>query len=149
MSRYREPQLKISKKYLYNYVEFESKQSTCSILIFYQIVLVVGQINKMESVIDASSTYRVNHIFIYIYIIYRPTCELTLKALSYVMKILASLKGFFQFEIIINVLVSSLQFIWIPMLWVTTIRNILILQCGERLLSSESDVYRLSLPWKG
>ena len=27
-------------------------------------------------------------------------------------------KGFFQFEIIINVLVSCLRFIWIPMLWV-------------------------------
>ena len=27
-------------------------------------------------------------------------------------------KGYFQFEIIINVLVSSFQFIWIPMLWV-------------------------------
>ena len=27
-------------------------------------------------------------------------------------------KGFFQFEIFINVLVSSLRFIWIPMLWV-------------------------------
>ena len=26
-------------------------------------------------------------------------------------------KGFFQFEIIINVLVSSFWFIWIPMLW--------------------------------
>ena len=29
-----------------------------------------------------------------------------------------NLKGFFQFEIIINVLVSSSCFIWIPMLWV-------------------------------
>ena len=28
------------------------------------------------------------------------------------------LKGFFQFEIILNVLVGSLRFIWIPMLWV-------------------------------
>ena len=27
-------------------------------------------------------------------------------------------KGFIQFEIIINVLVSSFWFIWIPMLWV-------------------------------
>ena len=26
--------------------------------------------------------------------------------------------GFFQFEIIINVLVNSFRFIWIPMLWV-------------------------------
>ena len=28
------------------------------------------------------------------------------------------IKGFFQFEIIINVSVSSFRFIWIPMLWV-------------------------------
>ena len=27
-------------------------------------------------------------------------------------------KGFFQFEIIINVLVNSFQFIWKPMLWI-------------------------------
>ena len=27
-------------------------------------------------------------------------------------------KGFFQFEIIINALISSFRFIWIPMLWV-------------------------------
>ena len=27
-------------------------------------------------------------------------------------------KGYFQFEIILNVLVSSFRFIWIPMLWV-------------------------------
>ena len=27
-------------------------------------------------------------------------------------------KGYFQFEIIMNVLVSSFRFIWIPMLWV-------------------------------
>ena len=27
-------------------------------------------------------------------------------------------KGFFRFEIIINVLISSSRFIWIPMLWV-------------------------------
>ena len=30
----------------------------------------------------------------------------------------SQLKGFFQFEIIINVIVSSFWFIWIPMLWV-------------------------------
>ena len=29
-------------------------------------------------------------------------------------------KGFFQFGIIINVLVGSFRFIWIPMLWVYT-----------------------------
>ena len=27
-------------------------------------------------------------------------------------------KGFFQFEIIINVLVTSFRFIWIPILWI-------------------------------
>ena len=39
-------------------------------------------------------------------------------------------KDFFQFEIIINVLVSSFRFIWIPMLWChgcTAIINVLIL----------------------
>ena len=33
-------------------------------------------------------------------------------------------KGLFQFEIIINVLVNSFRFIWIPMLWVYAIKNI-------------------------
>ena len=36
-------------------------------------------------------------------------------------------KGFFQFEIIINVLASSFRFIWIPMLWVYAHFNFLIL----------------------
>ena len=43
----------------------------------------------------------------------RPTVTLTLKALKYF-----RLNYGDQFEIIINVLVSSFRFIWIPMLWV-------------------------------
>ena len=40
-------------------------------------------------------------------------------------------KVFFQFEIIINVLVCSFRFIWIHMLWVyKALRNILFIQCG-------------------
>ena len=31
--------------------------------------------------------------------------------------------GFFQFEIIMNVLVSSFRFIWIPMLWVYDLKT--------------------------
>ena len=41
----------------------------------------------------------------------------TLEALNYFVKNIAT-KGFFQFEIIINVLVTSSCFIWIPMLLV-------------------------------
>ena len=42
---------------------------------------------------------------------------LTLKTLTYLLQINRP-KGFFQFEIITNVLVSSIYFIWIPMLWI-------------------------------
>ena len=43
-------------------------------------------------------------------------------------------KGFYQFEIIINVFVSSLCFIWIPMLWGRRPLEIfLLLQRGDRL----------------
>ena len=48
---------------------------------------------------------------------------------------------FFQFEIIINVLVSSFRFIWIHMLWVYD-HYIYFFQCGDRLYTSESDVCR-------
>ena len=47
---------------------------------------------------------------------------LTLKALNIFLKTMET-KGFFQFEIIINVLGSSFRFIWIPMLWVCDIIN--------------------------
>ena len=42
---------------------------------------------------------------------------LTLKALKYFVLTMET-KGFYQFEIIINVFVSSFGFIWIPMVWV-------------------------------
>ena len=42
---------------------------------------------------------------------------LTLKALKYFVQTMKT-KGFFEFEIIINVLVNSFWFIWIPVLWV-------------------------------
>ena len=48
-----------------------------------------------------------------------------------------------QFEIIINVLVSSFRFIWIPILWVYghyTVSD-LRFQCGIRLWMWESDVH--------
>ena len=41
-------------------------------------------------------------------------------------------KGFFKFESIINVLVSSSRFIWTPMSWVYGHYNILLFQCGDR-----------------
>ena len=51
----------------------------------------------------------------------------------------------FQFEIIINVLVSSFHFIWILMLWVydhyTYFNSFIFFQCGDRLYTSESDIY--------
>ena len=43
---------------------------------------------------------------------------LTLEALKKISENLGDQKLFFQFEIIINVLVISFWFIWIPMLWV-------------------------------
>ena len=50
------------------------------------------------------------------------------------------IKGFFQFEIIINVLVSSFCF---TMLWVYGHNKCFyFFQCGDRLHTSESDVYR-------
>ena len=56
-------------------------------------------------------------------------------------------KGFFQFKITINILVSSFRFIWIPMLWVyghylIMIKNICTLTVRGSNLESESDVYR-------
>ena len=54
-------------------------------------------------------------------------------------------KGFFQFEIIINVFVSSFRFIWIPMLWVyghCKYFNSFSAGPGYRLYASETDVYR-------
>ena len=52
-------------------------------------------------------------------------------------------KGFFQFEIIINVLVSSFRFIWIPMLWVYGhYKYFNSLYVFIRLYTSETDVYR-------
>ena len=49
----------------------------------------------------------------------------------------------FQFEIIINVLVSSFRLIWIPMLWVCGPLWIFqFFQCRDRLYTFESYVYR-------
>ena len=59
-----------------------------------------------------------HHIKIHsLYCPQEPFITLTLKALNYFIKPWRP-KVFFQFEIIINVLVSSSRFIWIPMLWV-------------------------------
>ena len=41
-------------------------------------------------------------------------------------------KGFFQFEIIINVLVSFFRFIWIHMSWVYGHYNVLFFQLVDR-----------------
>ena len=57
---------------------------------------------------------------------------------------------FILFEIIIKVLVSSFWFIWIPLLWVYGHYIFLLSQRGDRLQTSESDVYRcqiLMLGW--
>ena len=56
-------------------------------------------------------------------------------------------KGLFQFELLVNVFVSSFRLIRIPILsdyGSTAVVNILFLsiQCGNRLYTSESDVYR-------
>ena len=53
-------------------------------------------------------------------------------------------KGFFQFEIIVNVSVSSFRFIWIPILWVYDHYNIYIYSCsaGIDFSRQESDVHR-------
>ena len=54
-------------------------------------------------------------------------------------------KGFFQFEIIINVFVSSFRFILIPMLWVyghCKYFNFFSAGPGYRFYASETDVYR-------
>ena len=65
-------------------------------------------------------------------------------------------KGFFQFKIIINVLVSSFRFIWIRYLSYGSMAIIIFwfFQSWDRLYTSESDVYRRqmvrrSLCWKG
>ena len=51
-----------------------------------------------------------------------------------------NLNKFFEFEIIINVLVSSLPFIEYLSYGSTAIRNIYFFQCGDRLYMSKSDV---------
>ena len=43
--------------------------------------------------------------------------DLTFEVLDIFMETMEA-KGFFQFDIIINVLASFFRFIWIPMLWV-------------------------------
>ena len=51
--------------------------------------------------------------------------------------------GFFQIEIIVNALVSCFWFIWIHMLWVYRHwKYFIFFLCGDRLYTSESDVYR-------
>ena len=52
------------------------------------------------------------------------------------------IKGFFQFEIIIDVLVSSFRFIRIPLLWVYDQYKYFTLTVRGSTLESESDVYR-------
>ena len=50
-------------------------------------------------------------------------------------------KGFFQFEIFINVLFTFFRFIWIPMVWVyVQYKYLNSFQCGDRVYASESDV---------
>ena len=65
-------------------------------------------------------------------------------------------KCFFQFKIIINVLVSPFWFIWITMLWVYDNTFLIISARGStldvriwRLLTSDSDVKSRSPHWKG
>ena len=80
-------------------------------------------------------------------------------------------KGFFQFEIIINILVSSFRFIWIPMLWFYGVSKLFIsFSAGtvfkrQNLPSTESEVIgrqiltskdspraemvNLGIPWRG
>ena len=55
----------------------------------------------------------------------------------------------FFLEIILNDFVSSFRFIWISMLWVYGHYNMFLFQCGDRLWTSESDVYSGSPRWKG
>ena len=57
------------------------------------------------------------HRFISIYYLFLIPRYITLEAVNYFLKTLET-KGFFQFEIIINISVSSFRFIWIPMLGV-------------------------------
>ena len=50
---------------------------------------------------------------------------------------------FFQFEITLNVLVSSFRFIWIPMIWVyDQYKYFEYFSGGDRFYTPESDVYR-------
>ena len=58
------------------------------------------------------------------------------------MPICRILKGFFQFEISINGLVSSSRFIRILMLWVYIHYKYFFFRCGDNLYTSESDTYR-------
>ena len=87
--------------------------------------------------------------FRYWYIV---NCLLTLKVLKY-FYINQETKGFFQFELKINVLVGSFRFIWIPMLWVYGHYKYFTLSVWDRLQMSESDVVRFwrlkSAPQKG
>ena len=62
----------------------------------------------------------------------------TLKRLKYFLHKLEIQCGFFQFEIIINVLVSSSHFFWLPMLWVYGHYNFI--QCF--IMTRYYDVYR-------
>ena len=72
--------------------------------------------------------------------------SLTFTAPIYVCMSHGDRKSFFQFEIIINALVSSLRFIWIHMLWVYSHSFFLFLRSPHwkywRLKTSESDVFR-------
>ena len=52
---------------------------------------------------------------------------------------------FFQFEIIINVLASSFRFIWIPVMGIRPVEIYKFFQCGLRLYTSESDIYRCQI----
>ena len=52
-------------------------------------------------------------------------------------------KCFFQFEIIINVLVSSFRLIWIPILWVYDLKNVLIVSMSKSPLDD-----RIRLLWR-
>ena len=53
-------------------------------------------------------------------------------------------KGFLQFEIFINVLVSFFRFIWIPVGYgsIRPLEIFQFFQCGDRVYTSESDVCR-------
>ena len=65
-------------------------------------------------------------------------------------KINATCTGFFKFEMIIHVLVSSFHFFWIPMSWVYNLYKYLLLLVRVLFfdMTSKVDLKRLKQAWK-